>query len=94
MLCPNPSPVFALCCRLSFLCLFSFQCTLPVGYQHICFTHYLRGSCTYLLIIGEAQLMNQYGVLDFRCEFHTRMWNLSEKVEGSTDYLEEVEGQI
>lgn len=38
--------------------------------------------------------MNHYGVLDFGCEFHTCMWNLSEKVEGCTDYLEEVEGQI
>lgn len=38
--------------------------------------------------------MNQYGVLDLSCDFHTHMWNLSEKAEGSTDYLEEVEGQI
>lgn len=38
--------------------------------------------------------MNQYGVLDLSCEFHIRMWNLSEKTEGSTDYLEDVEGQI
>lgn len=47
-----------------------------------------------LHIFIEAEFMNQNSTLWFY-KFHTCMWNLTKKkVEGSTDYLEEVEGQI
>lgn len=77
----------------SCLCLVAFYITCLLDFNTISSPLDL-GEC-YIFI--EAQSMNQNSSPGFRSHFLTCMWNLAgekKKVEGSTNYQQEVEGQI